>query len=79
MSVCAQVIECPVSRSPRAWVRAALAAVGLALPRLRLELAEQLQLREQDRLLEVRCSWQALNWREHRCLLSTHGQGRRGR
>jgi hypothetical protein len=38
----------------------------LPLPSLRLELAEQLQLREQDRLLEVRCGWQALGCREHR-------------
>jgi hypothetical protein len=42
------------------------AADWLPLPSLRLELAEQLQLREQDRLLEVRCRWQALGWREHR-------------
>jgi hypothetical protein len=42
------------------------AAAWLALPSLRLKLAEQLQLREQDRLLEVRCSWQALGCREHR-------------
>jgi hypothetical protein len=39
---------------------------SLPLLSLRLELAEQLQLREQDRLLEVRCSWQALGCREHR-------------
>jgi hypothetical protein len=33
------------------------AAAWLALPSLRLELAEQLQLREQNRLLEISCSW----------------------
>ena len=41
-------------------------AAGLALPSLRFELAENLQLRDQDRLLEVRCGWQALGCREHR-------------
>jgi hypothetical protein len=42
------------------------AVAWLALPSLRLELAEKLQLREQDRLLESSCSWQALECREHR-------------
>ena len=41
------------------------AAAWLALPSLRLELAEKLQLREQDCLLEIRCGWQALGCREH--------------
>ena len=54
-------------------------AAWLALPSLRFELAENLQLRDQDRLLEVRCGWQALNWREHRCLLSARREGHRGR
>jgi hypothetical protein len=51
--------------APRAWVCAARAAAWLALPSLRVKLAEQLQLREQNRLLEIRCSWQALGCREH--------------
>jgi hypothetical protein len=54
-------------------------AAWLALPSLCFELTENLQLREQDRLLEVRCSWQALNWRKHRCLLSARGESHRDR
>ena len=64
-----------LSGPPGGWACAA----WLALPSLRFELAENLQLREQDRLLEVRCGWQALSWREHRCLLSARGEGHRGR
>jgi hypothetical protein len=56
---------------PRAHESRRPAAAWLAQPSLRLELPEQLQLREQDRLLEVRCGWQALACREHRRLLSS--------
>jgi hypothetical protein len=54
-----EVVVVPAVSRPRLPPKCSCAArlPWLALPSLRLKLAEQLQLREQDRLLEVSCSW----------------------